>query len=149
MVNIFLVFIFLSHCPVYGEEKKNELSSNEKIAIESQAAIHLNHEKDQLAAEKSPTHQNTSSTFMENARLNGKIGVGVLGFYRVAFPLLLEFENPIIKFQNQKLMWLLQGGVGFTIKEKRKGGFQWCPKGICGIPFYRGDHLFCWMEHYG
>ena len=49
--------------------------------------------------------------FVKTSRMNGKTGIAAT-FGEIAVPLILEFEKPVIKSPNHKLMWLLQGGGG-------------------------------------
>lgn len=98
---------------------------------EDYIAENWNHEKNQFTPQNSFTNQNTSSTFMKGARLNGKVGVDIL-LFKIGIPLALEFEKPVIKLQNQKFMWLLQVRGGFApIKETKQGKPRLCLKGEC------------------
>ena len=66
---------------------------------------------------------------VSDIRLSGKIGAGMLEF-SIVFPLALEFEKSFMKFENQKLLWLLQVQGGFSpITRLRKP--QLCSEGNC------------------
>ena len=64
---------------------------------------------------ENPVNENIFSNFVKTSRINGKTGIATT-FGDIAVPLILEFEKPVIKSPNHKLMWLLQGGGGVTIE---------------------------------
>ena len=117
MIFIFL-FVFF-HGGLFGQEQN-------KVNSKNHLSEHLNLEEDRFAFREAPISRSTSSTFMDTARLYGKIGVDIVEF-SVAFPLTLEFEKPLTKSGNHKLLWLLQARGGFTvIKRKSKCSEENC-----------------------